>query len=200
LNPSELSARGAALQASLIQEFEKEDIDQSTHEMVTVTPHLTAAIGYQITNQPSDSFTVIVPPDTAVPARRTKLITGLEGDILVRITEGTREIKTTTPEQKGKASTNGTKATVEDEVDSDEEDDEDEDDEPEETREKVWKPKAQPLAELMFKGLKKNSKVEVMVNVDAELSLSVTARVVGGKGGIRGEIKSAETAHQNGSA
>jgi molecular chaperone DnaK (HSP70) len=200
LNPSELSARGAALQASLIQEFEKDDIDQSTHEMVTVTPHLTSAIGYQITGQPEDSFTVIVPPETAVPARRTQVISGLEGDVLVRITEGTRDIKVTQPEPKP-AKANGTKATVEDDADSDDdEDDEDEEDEPEEIREKVWKPNPKPLAEFVFRGLKKNSKVEVMVNVDAELSLSITARVVGGKGGIRGEIKSAETGQQNGSA
>ncbi|KAL8740570.1 MAG: hypothetical protein Q9184_008473, partial [Pyrenodesmia sp. 2 TL-2023] len=45
INPSDLSARGAAIQASLIQEFEKEDIEQSTHPMVTVTPHLRRAIG-----------------------------------------------------------------------------------------------------------------------------------------------------------
>lgn len=194
LNPSELSARGAALQASLIQEFEKEDIDQSTHEMVTVTPHLTAAIGYQATGQPEDSFTVIVPPDTAVPARRTKVIEGLEGDILVRITEGERHIKVTQPEREAKPETNGTKD------DEDEDDDDDDDfDEPEEIREKAWKP-SHTLAEFVFKGLKKNSKVEVMVNVDAELSVSITARQVGGKGGIRGEIKSAETSQQNGSA
>ena len=166
LNPSELSARGAALQASLIQEFEKDDIDQSTHEMVTVTPHLTAAIGYQVTNQPEDSLTVILPPDTAVPARRTKVIEGLEGDVLLRITEGERDIKVTKPEPKAKPATNGTK----DDDEDDEDEDDDEDDEPEEIRKKMWKPK-QTLAELVFRGLKKNSKVEVTVNVDAELSL-----------------------------
>ena len=65
LNPSELAARGAALQASLIQEFEKDDIDQSTHEMITVTPHLTSAIGMQVSGQPDDAFTVVIPPATA---------------------------------------------------------------------------------------------------------------------------------------
>lgn len=192
LNPSELSARGAALQASLIQEFDKEDIDQSTHEMVTVTPHLTTAIGYQVSGKPAESFSVIIPPNTAVPARRTKVIHGLEGDVLLRISEGEGAIKVTTPEAKEKPATNGTK----EEADSDDSEI-DEDDEPEETREKVWKPK-QALAEFVFKGLKKGSKVEVMVNVDAELSLSITARHVGGKGGIRGEIKAPEVV-QNGS-
>jgi molecular chaperone DnaK (HSP70) len=197
LNPSELSARGAALQASLIQDFEKEDIEQSTHEMVTVTPHLTTAIGYSATGKPENSFSVIIPPDTAVPARRTQVITGLEGDVLIRISEGEREIQVTQPP---KPDTNGTKkATAEDAADSDDDDDEDdEDDEPEEIRSKVWKPKNN-LAEFVFRDLKKKSKVEVTVNVDAELALSITARQVGGKGGIRGEIKATES-KQNGSA
>ena len=198
LNPSELSARGAALQASLIQEFEKEDIDQSTHEMVTVTPHLASAIGYQVTNQPGDSFTVIVPPEAAVPARRTKVISGLEGDVLIRIIEGERHVKITKPEPKAKTAANGTKDHDDDDDDDDDEDDE-EDDEPEEVRERMWKPKT-ALAELVFNNLKPKSKVEVTVNVDAELSVSITARQVGGKGGIRGEIKAAETTRQNGSA
>ncbi|KIX95220.1 uncharacterized protein Z520_09136 [Fonsecaea multimorphosa CBS 102226] len=200
LNPSELSARGAALQASLIQEFEKEDIDQSTHEMVTVTPHLSAAIGYQITGQPDDVLNVIIPPDTAVPARRTRVIEGLSGDVVFRISEGEREIVVTHPEPKTKPATNGTKATVEDDDDDDEDDDdEDDDDEPEEIREKVWRPK-RPLGEFVFRGLKKGSKIEVMVNVDAEMAVSIAAREIGGKGGIRGEIKASETTQQNGSA
>ncbi|KIW18382.1 hypothetical protein PV08_02670 [Exophiala spinifera] len=194
LNPSELSARGAALQASLIQEFDKEDIDQSTHEMVTVTPHLTAAIGYQVTGQPASSFSVIIPPDTAVPARRTKVIEGLEGDVLLRISEGDREIKVTQAEAQPKPETNGAK----DDDDDDDSDDDDEDDEPEEIREKVWTPK-KALAEFVFKGLKKGSKIEVMVNVDAELALSITARPVGGKGGVRGEVKAPQVT-SNGSA
>lgn len=196
LNPSELSARGAALQASLIQEFDKEDIDQSTHEMLTVTPHLAAAIGYQVTGQPTDSFTVILPAETAVPARRSKAIEGLEGDVLIRILEGEREIKVTQPEPKAKPETNGTKGG--DAGSDDDDSDVDEEDEPEEIREKVWKPK-QALAEFVFRGLPKKSKVEVMVNVDAEQVVSITARHVGGKGGVRGEIKAAEVT-QNGSA
>lgn len=191
LNPSELSARGAALQASLVEEFEKEDIEQSTHEMVTVTAHLTSAIGYQVSGK--DGFSIIVPTDTAVPARRTKVISGVEGDVLVRISEGEREIKVTQPAPKAKPETNGAK-----DSDDDDSEDDDSEDEPEEVREKVWKPK-QPLAEFIFQGLKKNSKLEVTVNVDAELAINISARQVGGKGGVRGEIKGSEVT-QNGSA
>ncbi|KAG4216946.1 hypothetical protein PC116_g34573, partial [Phytophthora cactorum] len=45
INPSELQARGAALQASLIQEYESDDIEQSTHPAVTTVKHITNAIG-----------------------------------------------------------------------------------------------------------------------------------------------------------
>merc|ERR1711939_811592 len=125
-----------------------------------------------------------------VPARRTKVI---EGNVLLRISEGEREIKVTRPEPKEKPETNGTKED-EDEDDSDV----DEDDEPEEIREKIYKPK-KVLAEFVFRDLKKESKVEVMVNVDAEMSMSITARPVGGKGGVRGEVKAPQVT-SNGSA
>lgn len=184
LNPSELSARGAALQASLIQEFEKEDIEQSTHEMITVTPHLSSAIGLQISGQPETSLTIVIPPATALPARRTVTVTAPEGDVLVRVSEAEREIKVTKPEPKPKE--NGKK-----EADEDSEYDDDEEEEEEDIREKLWKPK-KTLAELQVQGVKKNGKLEVTVHVDADLSVSVTAREKGGKGGVRGQLKKPE--------
>ncbi|ETN46583.1 uncharacterized protein HMPREF1541_00769 [Cyphellophora europaea CBS 101466] len=187
LNPSELSARGAALQANLIQEFEKEDIEQSTHEMLTVTPHLSSAIGLQVSGQPEDSFTTVIPPATAVPARRTVTVDAPAGDVLVRVCEGEREIKVTKPEPKPKE--NGEK----DEEDEDE-DVSDEEDEDEEIREKLWKAK-KTLAELQIQGLKKKGQIEVTVHVDADLSVSVTAREKGAKGGVRGQLKAAVTAN-----
>jgi molecular chaperone DnaK (HSP70) len=184
LNPSELSARGAALQASLIQEFEKEDIEQSTHEMITVTPHLSSAVGLQVSGQSADKFTIVIPAATALPARRTVMVSAHEGDVLVKVSEGEREIKVTKPEPKVKE--NGKKDGV-DEDDEDEDDDSDEEEE-EDVREKLWKPKKQ-LAELQVQGVKKNGKLEVTVHVDADMSVSVTAREKGGKGGVRGTLK-----------
>ena len=192
LNPSELAARGAALQANLVQEFEKDDIDQSTHEMITVTPHLSSAIGLQVSGDPKDAFTIIIPPATAVPSRRNTTAKAPEGDVLIKISEGEREIKVTKPEPKPK--TNGDKA------DGDDEDDEDfdDDDDGEDTREKLWKPKNQ-IAELVVKGNKKNGRIEVTVHVDVDLQVSVTARPVKGQGGVRGVIKPAEVV-ENGHA
>ncbi len=196
LNPSELAARGAAIQASLVQEFEKEDIDQSTHEMVTVTPHLTSAIGFQVTGQPEDAFTMVIPPATAVPARRTVTLDAPAGDVLVRICQGEREIKVTKPETTPKK--NGNKG--EDDEDNDEDNDSDEDDEEEEedTRDILWRAR-KTLAEVALKDLKKNGKVEVTIHVDADLAISVTARQAGGKGGVRGTLPKPEVV-ENGHA
>ena len=189
INPSELTARGAAIQASLVQEFEKEDIDQSTHEMVTVTPHLHNAIGLQINNKGGEgAFKLMVASDSAVPVRRTSLFKATEEEMLLRVCEGERDIKVSQPEAKP---TNGTKG-------SDDENDEDEDDEDDEIREKVWK-NTKTLAEFAFKDLKKGSKIEVVINVGGDMALSITAREIGGKGGLRGNIEAPKT-EQNGSA
>lgn len=178
VNPSELAARGAAIQASLIGEFEQSDIESSTEAVVTVTPHFPNPIGLITAN---DGFEVIVPAETPVPARRTAQIPVKEGgDVLIRVAEGTREIKVTKEE---KPATNGN--ANKDEDDSDE--DEDSDDEPEEIREKVFKP-GKMLAEAGIRGVKKGGKVEVQINIAADLSLTVVCREVGGKGGVRGTV------------
>jgi hypothetical protein len=173
----------------LVQEFDKEDIDQSTHPMVTVTPHLHNAIGVQIVSKGDEgAFAVMIAPDSAMPVRRTSLFKAPAGDILVRVCEGEREIKVTKPE---KPQTNGVKG-------SDDEDSDVDDDEEEDIRERVWKAK-KTLAEFALKDLKKGGKIEVMVNVGADMALSITAREAGGKGGIRGNIDAPEVV-ENGKA
>ncbi|GJC97289.1 Hsp70-like protein [Colletotrichum higginsianum IMI 349063] len=176
INPSELLARGAALQASLIQEYEAEDIDQSTHAAVTVVKHIANAIGVVGAN---DEFVPVVPAETAVPARRTIHVAGPKegGDVLIRIVEGGAHIKVTKPEPKAKPEANG------DDSDSDFDSDEEE-----ETREKIWKV-GPTLAEAAVRGVSKGAKVEVTINVAADLGVTITAREVGGKGGVRGNIK-----------
>ena len=181
ISPSELQARGAALQASLIQEYEAEDIDQSTHPAVTTVKHLTHAIGVLTISGDSNKgvFTPVIAAETAVPARRTIHISTPKegGDVLVKIVEGGSHIKVTTTQPKPKE--NGNKDDDSDEDSSDEE--------PEEQREKIWKV-GDVLAEAAIRGVKKGGKVEVMINVAADLSVTVTAREVGGKGGIRGNL------------
>lgn len=192
VNPSELSARGAAIQASLIGEFDQADIEASTEAVVTVTPHISNAIGLALTD---DEFIVIVPSETPVPARRTAQITVPSGgDVLLRFAEGTREVKVTREELPARKE----KGPSDKADDDDEDDDEDEDDEPEETREIVYKA-GKLLAETAVKGVKKNGKVEIQINVGADLTLTLVCREIGAKGGVRGVLEAPQPT-QNGSA
>ncbi|KAK1255816.1 hypothetical protein MKX07_008075 [Trichoderma sp. CBMAI-0711] len=181
INPSELQARGAALQASLIQEYDAADIEQSTHPAVTTVKHISNAIGVVTVNaEGEDVFTPIMQAETAVPARRTVHIAAPAegGDVLVKVVEGGTHIKVTKPEPK---------ARVED-VPEDEDDSDFEEEEEEEKREKIWKI-GSPLAEAAVRGVSKGGKVEVTINVAGDLSVTVTAREVGGKGGVRGNLQ-----------
>lgn len=184
INPSELQARGAALQASLIQEYEAADIEQSTHPAVTTVKHISNAIGViTVGADGEDVFTPIMPAETAAPARRVVRIPAPKegGDVIIKVVEGGTHIKVTKPEPKAKAEEDGEK-------DSDEDSDEESDEEEEEKREKVWKI-GNLLAEAALKGVKADGKVEVTINVLADLGVTVTIREVGGKGGVRGNIQ-----------
>lgn len=183
INPSELLARGAALQASLIQEYESDDIEQSTHPAVSTVPHVANAIGViTVGSDGEETFAPIIAPETAVPARRTVHVATPKdgGDVLIKVVEGNTHIKVTKPEPKAKED----KA----EDDEDDSDDDSEEEEEEEHREKIWKI-GTTLAEAAVKGTKKGSKVEVTVQVNADLAVIVTTREVGGKGGVRGTVK-----------
>ncbi|KAL2757832.1 hypothetical protein ACRALDRAFT_2040183 [Sodiomyces alcalophilus JCM 7366] len=188
INPSELLARGAALQASLIQEYDAEDIDQSTHPAVSTVKHIANALGViTLADDASETFTPVVHAETAVPARRIVRIAAPKdgGDVLIRVVEGGAHIKVTKPEPKQKPETNGAK----DEEDDDDDSDWDEsDEEEEEKREKVWKI-GNTVAEAAVRDVKKGAQVEVTLTVNADLSVIATAREIGGKGGVRGVIK-----------
>ncbi|EGC42357.1 hsp70-like protein [Histoplasma capsulatum var. duboisii H88] len=190
INPSDLSARGAAIQASLIEEFEKDDIEQSTHPMVTVTPHLEKAIGIQLISATDDAHAIFKPllnAETALPARRTAryAVPKAGGNVLVRVCEGIREIKVMKPDPKRKqpAKEAGGENDNED-VDSDFDSDDDDEEEEEEIREVVWKV-SKPIAEFAIRGVKANGKVEVMVGVSEQLAVQIMGREVGGKDGVR---------------
>jgi molecular chaperone DnaK (HSP70) len=184
INPSELAVRGAAIQASLVAEFDLEDVEQSTHPMVTVTPHLSTAVGVLCISgeESSGVFHPIIDAETPLPVRRTATISVPRegGDVLIKIAEGSRHIKVTKPEPKAK------KASSDD--DDDEDSDEDESDEEDELREKTWKV-GKALSEAAIRGVKKGGKVEVQINIGADLSINAIFREVGGKGGVRGNVQ-----------
>ncbi|KAM5438742.1 Hsp70 protein that interacts with Zuo1p [Microsporum canis] len=182
IHPSDVTVRGAAIQASLIEEFEMADIEQSTHPMVTVAPHLSKAIGVQLVSSEETTgiFRPLLNTETALPARRSAQYSAPKdgGDVFVRICEGTREIKVTKVEPKPKA---------EDEDDEDDSDD-DEEEEEEEIREISWSV-SKPIAEFAIRDVKPRGKIEVMVSVSEQLAVQITAREIGGKGGVRGVVE-----------
>ncbi|KAK2067329.1 hypothetical protein P8C59_001080 [Phyllachora maydis] len=197
INPSELPARGAALQASLVQEYEADDIEQATHAAVTTVPHILHAIGVtSVGADGQEEFHPIMPAETAVPARRTIHMAAPEngGDVLIKIVEGNTHIKVIKPQakpaKKAESQGNSKKATVEDDDDGDDEDDDEDDEdeeEEEEKREKVWK-MGQVLAEAAVRSVKPGAKMEITINVNANLDVTATAREVGAKGGVRGTL------------
>jgi molecular chaperone DnaK (HSP70) len=195
LNPSELASRGAAIQASLVADFDTENIEESCEPVVTVTPHLKSALGVMCIseNVSHGKFQPIIEADTPTPVRRSAVVaTPREGgDVLVKLVEGLRHIKVSQVEK----TQNGNK----DDDDSDDDDsDDDEDDEPEEKREKVWHV-GKAIAELSVKGVKKGGKIEVQIDVRPDFAVSIIAREVGAKTGVRGQIDAPATT-ENGSA
>lgn len=192
INPSDLTARGAAIQASLIEEFEQEDIEQSAHPMVTVAPHLQNAIGIQLVSAGTDDkttpiFRPLLHPEAAIPVRRSAQYTAPKegGDILVHVCEGTREIKVTKPEPKAKP--------AKDEEDDEDDSDFDSEEEEEDIREIVWNV-GKPIAEFAVKDVQPEGKIEVMISVSEMLALQITAREVGGKSAVRGLVDGPKTA------
>ena len=160
--------------------------------MVTVTPHLRNAIGVLVVSEDVKKglFTALVERETAVPCRRAGVfaVPREGGDVIIKVCEGTRDIKIT---KKETAKTNG-------KADSDSDSDDDEEEEDEEVREKVWKI-GTVLAEAAIRDVKKGGKVEVTVNVGVDLGVQITAREVGGKGGVRGNLDKPRLT-ENGSA
>ena len=170
--------------------------------MVTATPHLNHALGVLVVTDDVERgiFKTLVERETAVPARRTGIfaVPREGGDVLVKICEGLAgvKIKKVEKEEKKKGKVNGSKgATVESEEDSD--DDDSSEEEEQEIREKILTP-GTVLAEAAIKGVKKGGKVEVVLNVNEDLTIRVEVRELGGKGGVRGVISG--KAKENGSA
>ena len=199
INPSELVARGAAIQASLVSEFEEQDIQESCHPVVTNTPHLEHAVGVLLISpdeRGSGVFKPLVEANTPVPLRRTAVIATPKegGDVLVKICEADSYIKV---EKKERLRANGGKKD-EDEDEDEDDDDDDSDEEDEEVKSKEWKV-GKVVAEVAVKGVKKGGKVEVQISIAPDMAVNIIARELGGKGGVRGQVSAPEVV-ENGSA
>lgn len=155
--------------------------------MVTVTPHLRHAIGVMVISGDKGRgvFVPLLEKETAVPVRRAGVFATPKegGDVLIKVCEADHDIRISKPTSQ--AAANGIPKAATD--GSSDLDDSDEDEEPE-TREKVWRV-GTVLAEAAVRAVQKGAKVEVTVNVGGDLGVAVTAREVGGKGGVRGSLE-----------
>ncbi|KAK6459396.1 regulator protein [Scheffersomyces xylosifermentans] len=174
INPTELVARGAALQASLIESFDEEEIKESLQPIVVNTQHLVKPIGIK---DAEGKFQAILVAETAYPIKRSIQVTnGESSSVIVELFEGKRTVKETV---------------IEAEKDEDESDDDYSDDEPEVKREVVYEA-GELLAELSLKDLKPNSKLEVTVNILQNGVLHLSGRELKqGSVAVRGEVTSA---------
>lgn len=170
--PEELSTRGAALQAALVEGFDAEEIAESLQPIVVNTQHLQAPIGIK---DAAGAFVTLLAAETAFPIRRSITVSnGQSADVVVELYEGQRTVKETVLEK---------------EPTSDSDLDLDSDDEPDVKREVVFVP-GTLLSRLVVSDLKPESTVEVIVNITQNGVLHVTARELRqGAAPVTGEIK-----------
>lgn len=169
-DPSELVARGAALQASLVESFDDEEIAESLQPVVVNTQHLAKPIGIV---DASGTFHAVLVAETAYPIKKLVEVTnGDASSVKIALHEGKRAVKETT---------------LEPEVDLDASDDES-DAEPEVVREVVYEA-GDKLAELTLKDLKPQSKLEVIINITQNGTLHVSGRELKqGLVAVKGEV------------
>jgi molecular chaperone DnaK (HSP70) len=162
-NPSELVARGAAIQSSLISSYDPETIAEAIHPVVTVVNHLTKPIGLKTHTGHLD---VILEADTAIPCRgKREYLLPEGGDALCQIYEGRRETEVvqagipTPPPDAGE---------------------EEEEGEPEKRR--VVVPE-RAVAVVRVRGVERGGRVEVQVQIDSEGRVTIVGREIGRKVG-----------------
>lgn len=168
--PEELVARGAALQASLLQNFDAEEIQESLAPVIVNTQHLQKALGLVDAN---GQFVTVLKAETTYPIRKSIVLDAPKGDVLITVVEGEHSIKETVIEAE---------PTSDDEEYSDEE--------PEVKREKICVPGTK-IAELAVRD-NTSDKVEVSFNVTKDGVLHVAAREVRtGSVAFKGEVQHA---------
>lgn len=170
LNPSELICRGAALQASLIESFDDEEIKESLQPIVLNTQHLSKPIGIK---DAEGKFLPILVAETAYPIKKSITVSsGGSTSVIVELYEGKRTVK---------------ESIVEPEPQS-EDDSDASDDEPEILKAVVYEC-GDLLAELALKNLQPNSTLEVIINIAQNGTLSLSARESKpGSVAVKGEI------------
>lgn len=91
-NPNELNCRGAAIQASLIEGYDVEEIAESLSPVVVNTQHLQNPIGVQ---DAEGKFITLISRETAYPIKKTLSFKSASDNVLIELFEGERSIEET---------------------------------------------------------------------------------------------------------
>jgi hypothetical protein len=156
-NASELIARGAASQASLISSYDPQTIAEAIHPVVTVVGHLLHPVGVKTHDGKLD---VVLEGDSAVPCRGKRVYLSSDGgDVVLEVYEGKRETEiistplTPPPEEDGEL----------------------EEEDP--IRRRVVLPERK-IAILKVRGVKKGGHVEMQIQVDSEGRVIIVGREI----------------------
>ncbi|KAG0673900.1 Hsp70 protein that interacts with Zuo1p [Pichia californica] len=166
-NPNELNCRGAAIQASLIAGFDYDEVKESLSPIVVNTEHISSPIGIKDVD---GKFLTILPRETAYPIKKSISFETTTSNVEIQFFEGQRTIKETV---------------LEVEKFSDDEDDEDEEEEAEIVKEVEYIP-GTLLGKMVLDGVTSGSKVEVIVQINKDGKLHLTAR--SGSVVVKGEV------------
>lgn len=162
--PDELVCRGAALQASLIESFDDDEIKESLQPIVVNTQHLSKSIGIKGAD---GKFIPILVNETAYPIKKSIQVTNDDNEsVVIEFYEGKKSVKETVVEPPKVELSDG------EELSSDEEDEEEE---PEIIKE-VVEECGDLLGSLSLKDLKPNGTLEIIANITQDGKISFSAR------------------------
>jgi len=161
-NTSELIARGAAIQASLISDYDAQTISEAIHPIVTLVGHTIHPIGIHLANGHLD---VLLEGDTAIPCRGRRVYKSNEGgDVVIEIFEGRRETEVVQTPLTPPPEAN------------------EEDEEVEKVMNRIVVPERK-VAVVRVKDVKVGGEVEVHVQIDSEGRATIVGREIGRKDG-----------------
>ncbi|KAG5438889.1 hypothetical protein PCANB_002219 [Pneumocystis canis] len=156
LSPSDIECYGAAIQASLISSFRKDELSDLINSNITCVPHLLNPIGVVIESYGETTFIPIINSYTAVPVQKSIVFDGPlnENSLCIFISQGIADLVPKNTETLAFS---------------------DIDDSFVQEKSRIIQP-SQKIAECILENLLPNSKIQVTVHIDLELKITITAK------------------------
>ncbi|KAG5440625.1 hypothetical protein PCK2_000335 [Pneumocystis canis] len=158
-SPSDIECYGAAIQASLISSLRKDELTDLINSDITCVPHLLNPIGVVIESCEETTFIPIINSYTAVPVEKSIIFDGpsYEGNLCIYISQGIACLVSNHTES------------LKTQISSDT------DDSFVQEKSRMIQP-SQKIAECILENLLPNTKIQVMIHIDLNLKMTVTAK------------------------